>query len=74
MFAVGVQCGHFSLRPMMALPRKFVRFGAADADAVAQRASAGLDQIEPALGHVDHDVARLLLAVPGDLLAQAGRL
>ena len=23
MFAVGVQCGHFSLRPMMAVPRKF---------------------------------------------------
>src|SRR5664279_2812828 len=46
---------------------------APDADAIAQRAAARLHQIEPAFGNVDDNIARLLIALPGDLRAhQAG--
>jgi hypothetical protein len=56
------------------LPTEIRALGAADADTVTYRFAAGLDQIEPAFGHVDDDAARLLLAVPGDLLAQQARI
>ena len=73
MFAVGVQCGHFSLRPITARAAEIHPLGAADADAVAQRAAAALHQIKPPLRHVDDDAARLLMALPGHFRAhQAG--
>src|SRR5690606_31554011 len=47
---------------------------APDADAVARRHPAFFDEVQIALAAVDHDRARLFLAVIGDLLRQELRI
>ncbi len=50
------------------------RLGAADADRIAQRAAALLDQVQLPLGDIDDDAARLLTAGPGHLLTHQARI
>ncbi len=50
------------------------RFLATDADRVAHRHTAGLDEIEPPLADVDDDRPRTIGAGEGDLLAQQARI